>query len=186
LRASLDVSATRLGLERPFGKEKVLKIRPAAIFSFCSLIFFIVFVYLAKDWRMQARLYPLAIGIPMLILAIIQVYFDLKGVQSKPDSGGAPVDFQVTQTVDPIVAKKRAFTIFSWIVGFLVGIWLLGFSIAIALMVFGYLKIQSKEPWALSIILTSVAWFSYWGLFVWLLNLPFPEGLLITWLGLGA
>jgi len=162
-----------------------LKIRPAAIFSFCSLIFFIVFVYLAKDWRMQARLYPFAIGIPMLILAIIQVYFDLKGVQSKPDAGGAPVDFQVTQTVDPIVAKKRAIIIFSWIVGFLVGIWLLGFSIAIALMVFGYLKIQSKEPWGLSIILTCAAWFSYCGLFVRLLNLPFPEGIILTYLGIG-
>jgi len=134
---------------------------------------------------MQARLYPFAIGIPMLILAIIQVYFDLKGVQSKPDAGGAPVDFQVTQTVDPIVAKKRAIIIFSWIVGFLVAIWLLGFSIAIALMVFGYLKIQSKEPWGLSIILTCAAWFSYWGLFVRLLNLPFPEGIIQTYLGIG-
>ena len=68
-----------------------MKIRPAAIFSFCSLIFFIVFVYLAKDWRMQARLYPFAIGIPMLILAIIQVYFDLKAwrvsrIQAAPPS----------------------------------------------------------------------------------------------------
>jgi hypothetical protein len=161
-----------------------LKIRPAAIFSFCSLIFFIVFVYLAKDWRMQARLYPFAIGIPMLILAIIQVFLDLKGVQSKPDSGGAPVDFQVTQTVDPIVAKKRAIIIFSWIVGFLVGIWLLGFPIAIPLMVFTYLKIQSKESWVLSIVFTVVSFIFFWLLFVRLLNLPFPEGLIITWLGL--
>jgi hypothetical protein len=176
------VSAERL----EFGREEYpLKIRPAAIFSFCSLIFFIVFVYLAKDWRMQARLYPLAIGIPMVILAIIQVYFDLKGVESKADSGGAPVDFQMTQTVDPVLAKKRAINIFSWIVGFLAGIWLLGFSIAIALMVFGYLKIQSKERWGLSIILTSAAWFSFWGLFVRLLNLPFPQGLILTWLGIG-
>lgn len=133
---------------------------------------------------MQARLYPLAIGIPMLILAIIQVFLDLKGVQSKPDSGGAPVDFQVTQTVDPIVAKKRAIIIFSWIVGFLVGIWLLGFPIAIPLMVFTYLKIQSKESWVLSIVFTVVSFIFFWLLFVRLLNLPFPEGLIITWLGL--
>lgn len=133
---------------------------------------------------MQARLYPFAIGIPMLILAIIQVFLDLKGVQSKPDSGGAPVDFQVTQTVDPIVAKKRAIIIFSWIVGFLVGIWLLGFPIAIPLMVFTYLKIQSKESWVLSIVFTVVSFIFFWLLFVRLLNLPFPEGLIITWLGL--
>ena len=57
-------------------KELDLKLRPAAIFSLCSLIFFIVFVYLAQDWRMQARLYPFAIGIPMIILALIQVILD--------------------------------------------------------------------------------------------------------------
>ena len=32
---------------------------------------------------MQARLYPWAIGIPMIILALIQVIFDLKGIESK-------------------------------------------------------------------------------------------------------
>ena len=90
-----------------------MKIRPAAIFSFCALIFFCVFVYQAHDWRMQARLYPFAIGIPMIILAIIQVIFDLKGVESKAQDA-APVDFQMSQTVAPDVAFKRTVNIFSW------------------------------------------------------------------------
>ena len=59
------------------------------------MIFFCVFVYEAKEWRMQARLYPFAIGIPMLIFAIVQFVLDLKGVQTKPSSSdGAPMDFQ--------------------------------------------------------------------------------------------
>jgi Tripartite tricarboxylate transporter TctB family len=62
----------------------------------------------------------------------------------------------------------------------------LGFPIAIALMMFTYLKIQGGESWVLSIALTVIAWLAFWGLFVKLLNLPFPEGLLITWLGLNA
>jgi hypothetical protein len=163
-----------------------LKIRPAAIFSFLALIFFIVFVYQAQGWRMQARLYPWAVGIPMVILALIQVIFDLKGVESKPDSGGAPVDFQMAQNVDPELAKKRAINMFSWIFGFFIMIWLLGFAIAIPMMMFGYLKIQSKEPWRLSIILTACGWFAFWGLFVWLLNLPFPQGLILDWFGIGS
>jgi hypothetical protein len=68
-----------------------LKIRPAAIFSFLALIFFIVFVSQALGWRLQARLYPLAIGIPMIILAIIQVILDLKGVESKQENA-APLN----------------------------------------------------------------------------------------------
>jgi hypothetical protein len=159
-----------------------LKIRPQAIFSFIFLIFFIVFAYQAKDWRLQARLYPWVIGIPMVILAIIQVIFDLKGVEHKADDA-APVDFQITQTVDPAVARRRAINIFSWFFGFFAAIWLVGFSIAIALMVFGYLKIQSNEKWTISIVLTIVAWVCFWGLFVKLLNLPFPDGMIQTWLG---
>ena len=160
-----------------------MKVRPQAIFSFIFLIFFIVFAYEAKDWRLQARLYPWVIGIPMVILALVQVIFDLKGVEHKQQDNAAPVDFQLTQTVEPEVARRRAINIFCWFFGFFAAIWLVGFSLAIPLMVFGYLKIQSKEKWAISIILTAMAWFCFWGLFVKLLNLPFPDGMIQTWLG---
>jgi len=166
-----------------------VKIRPPAVFSFCALVFFCVFVYLAQDWRMQARLYPWAIGIPMLILAIVQVILDLKGVKAKPSDDGAPstpMDFQFTKDVDPATAKKRAIVMFSWLFGFFGLIWLLGFPIAIPLMMFAYFKFQGGESWVLSITLTIIAWIFFYGLFVKLLTLPFPEGLIITWLGLGA
>ena len=160
-----------------------MKVRPQAIFSFIFLIFFIVFVYQAQDWRLQARLYPLAIGIPMVILAIIQVILDLKGVERKQRDDAAPVDFQFTQTVEPKLARRRAIIMFGWLFGFFFSIWLLGFSITIPLMVFSYLKIQSNEKWTISIILTVTAWLFFYFLFVRLLNLPFPDGLIFTWLG---
>lgn len=159
-----------------------MKIRPAAIFSFCALVFFCVFVYQAQEWRLQARLYPFAIGIPMLILAIIQVILDLKGVVAK-SSDATPMDFQFTKDVDAATAKKRAIAMFAWLVGFFIGIYLLGFPIAIALMMFTYLKFQGGESWVLSISLTVVAWLFFHGLFVRLLHLPFPDGLLMTYFG---
>jgi Tripartite tricarboxylate transporter TctB family len=161
-----------------------LKLRPQAIFSLIWLIFFIVWVYLAQDWRLQARLYPYAIGIPMVILAIIQVILDLKGVERK-QVDAAPVDFQFAQNIDPALARRRTINIFSWIFGFFLGIWLLGFVITIPLLVFSYLKLYSGERWGLSIILTAVAWLAFYALFVRLLHLPFPEGLILTWLGIG-
>jgi len=168
----------------PIKEERHLKVRPQAIFSFIFLIFFIVFAYQAKDWRLQARLYPFVIGIPMVILALLQVIFDLKGIERKQQDDAAPVDFQFAQTtLKPEVARRRAVNIFGWFFGFFAGIWLVGFSIAIALMVFGYLKIQSNEKWTISVVLTVVAWVSFWGLFVKLLNLPFPDGMIQTWLG---
>lgn len=159
-----------------------MKVRPQAIFSFVFVIFFIVFVYQALEWRMQARLYPMAIGIPMLVLAVIQVILDLKGVERK-QTDAAPVDFQFAQIVDPVLARKRTFNIFGWLIGFFIGIWLLGFTITIPLMVFTYLKVQSNEKWMISVILTTVAWAFFYFLFVKLLLLPFPDGMVFTWLG---
>jgi hypothetical protein len=163
-----------------------LKIKPAALFSFCAFVFFCVFVYQAQEWRLQARLYPWAIGIPMVILAIVQVILDLKGVKAKESADATPMDYQFTKDVDPRTARKRAITMFAWLFGFFFAIWLLGFPIAIALMMFTYLKFQGGESWVLSVALTIVAWIVFYGLFVRLLNLPFPEGLLITRLGLNA
>jgi hypothetical protein len=161
-----------------------VKITPAAIFSFCALIFFCVFVYMAQDWRLQARLYPYAIGIPMLILAIVQVILDLKGVKAKQSSDATPMDFQFTKDVDPTTAKKRAIIMFAWLIAFFFLIWLVGFPIGIAVMMFTYLKFQGRESWKLSILLTVIAWLCFWGLFVRLLHLPFPDGLVFTWLGI--
>lgn len=160
-----------------------MKIRPAAIFSFCSLIFFCVFVYQAMEWRMQARLYPFVIGIPMIVLAILQVFFDLKGIESKPDDA-APVDVQLAQNVDPAVAFKRTVNIFSWFFGFFFGCWLIGFSITIPIIVFSYMYFHGKEKIVLAATLTVIAFVFYYALFVKLLNLPFPDGMVQTWLGM--
>jgi len=94
------------------------------------------------------------------------------------------VDFQFAQTaVEPAVAKRRAIIMFAWFFGFFLGIWLIGFSITIPVMVFSYMYIQSKEKLWLSLTLTATAWVFFYALFVKLLNLPFPDGLVFTWLG---
>ena len=162
-----------------------MKIRPAAIFSFGALVFFCVFVYQAQEWRMQARLYPLAIGIPMIILALIQVILDLKGYEAKQSDDATPMDFRTTTTsIDPALAFKRTIQIFSWFLGFFAGIWLVGFSITIPVMVFSYMHLFGKEKLMFSAITTSIAWVFFYALFVKLLTLPFPDGQIQTWLGL--
>jgi len=118
-----------------------------------------------------------------VILALAQVILDLRGVKAKESPDGTPVDFQFSKDVDPAVAKKRAITMFSWLVGFFLLIWLLGFPIGIALMMFTYLKFQGRESWTLSVALTVIGWLCFYGLFVKLLTLPFPQGLLFQWLG---
>jgi hypothetical protein len=160
-----------------------LTLTPRTLFSLLVLVFFGYLVWEAQEWRLQARLYPLAIGIPMIFLAVINIVQELRGPR-KEEASNTPVDFQLTQTVEPAVAVRRTLNMLSWIVGFLAGIWVLGFSITIAGMTFGFLKIQSRERWVMSLVLTASAWLVYYVVFERTLLLPFPEGQIFRWLGM--
>ena len=161
-----------------------LTLTPRTLFSLLVLVFFVYLVWEAQWWRLQARLYPLAIGIPMIALAVINIVQELRGRKKEEASNNTPVDFQLTQTVEPAVAVRRTLNMLSWIVGFLAGIWVLGFSITIAGMTFGFLKIQNKEGWRMSLVLTASAWLVYYVVFERTLLLPFPEGQVFLWLGI--
>ena len=163
-----------------------MKFKPQVLFSLVILIFLIVFVYVAKDWRLQARLYPWAIGVPMIVLALLHIYNEVSGRADKSKESTAvatPTDYQFTQGIDKNLARRRTINIFCWIFGFFAGIWLIGFSYMVPLFVFLYLKLQSRESWGLSIGLTAGAWLIFWGLFNQLLKLPFPPGKVMDWLG---
>ncbi|MDE0029042.1 MAG: tripartite tricarboxylate transporter TctB family protein [Deltaproteobacteria bacterium] len=155
-------------------------------FSILVLVFFCYLVWEAGEWRLQARLYPWAIGIPMIFLALLNIVQEFRGPREKEEGAAqnTPSDFQFTQPMDMSVAVRRTITILSWIVGFLAGIWLVGFSITVAAMTFGFLKIQSKEGWPMSLILTASAWLIYYIVFERTLLLPFPEGQIFRWLGI--
>lgn len=160
-----------------------MKRKPQIVFDFLVLLFFAFLVWEAKEWDLQARLYPWVIGFPMLGLAVLQLGKDIRG-ERKISSGAAPVDIQFAKGIDPVLARERTIQILSWIFGFLAMIWLAGFPITIPTFVFLYLKKQAGESWFLSVLLTAVAWFIYWGLFERLLRLPMPDGQIFLWMGL--
>ncbi len=164
-------------------RGKVIKLKPQIVFDLLVLLFFAILVWEAREWKLQARLYPWAIGFPMLFLGAIHLGLDLKGGRKKNPSGATPVDIQFAKGIDPVLARWRAINIFLWIFGFITGVWLVGFSISIPVVIFLYLKMQAREGWALSVVLTGAGWLLYWGLFDRILHLPFPEGKVFFWMG---
>jgi len=161
-----------------------VKVRPQTIFSFLVLVFFVLVLWGAKDWPVKAQLYPWVVGVPMVLLAAFNLFMDLKGGNQKSALETTPADFQFTKGIDPVLARWRTVNIFAWILGFVLGIWLVGFFVTVPLFFFLYLKVQSREGWTLSLVLTGAAWFMSWGLFDQLLHLPLPEGQIFFWLGL--
>jgi TctA family transporter len=149
------------------------------VFGLALVLFFAWALWEAQDWWFRARLFPWTIGIPGVGLAFVQLTLDAAGLlkgraedrAEKPDKGVA-------------LARWRTAAISSWIVGYFFAVWLLGFSVAVPLTTFLYLKLAGRESWPLTVALTLLAWISFYVIFVYGLQLPFPQGRLFEWAGL--
>lgn len=137
-------------------------------------------VIAATAWPLKAALFPFVIGIPLFCLAAAEALWTLFG--SPPAEAGEAKDFQLSIGKD---TARRTLVVTGWILAFFAAIVLIGFQIAVPLFVFLYLRLQARESWALSIVMTAAIWGVFYGLFDLLLHLPFPAGWLVTWLGFG-
>jgi putative tricarboxylic transport membrane protein len=121
-------------------------------------------VFTALRWPPKAALFPLVMGIPLLVLALAQILIDLRDPQRPegPPKGGL-----------------AALGILAWMAAFIALVLLIGFPFAVPLLIFAYLRIAGGESWLLSIALAAAAWGMFHLLFQKLLHFPFEAGLLI-------
>jgi Tripartite tricarboxylate transporter TctB family len=121
-------------------------------------------VFTALRWPPKAALFPLVMGIPLLVLALAQILIDLREAR-RPEG--------------PPGAGSAALAILAWMAGFIAVVLLIGFPLAVPLLIFAYLRVAGREPWLLSIALAAGAWGIFYLLFQKLLHFPFEAGLLI-------
>jgi len=133
-------------------------------------------LYAAWSWPFRTALFPRLIAVPILVLALIEL--SLSVWSSERVDAGHAVDFQLTDTVEPALARKRTMAIVFWILGFMGLILLAGFPFAVPIFVFAYLKIAGGESWKLTVVLTAMSWFLMDGFFSRFLHIPFPEGII--------
>jgi hypothetical protein len=139
-------------------------------------------LYASSGWPFRTALFPRVLGVPLLILAIVEMLLSLFGAEKA--RRGHAVDFEFTAEVPPEVARLRTLALFCWLAGFFALILLVGFLWAVPLFVFLYLRLAGKESWGLAIALAAIAWAFMKGLFNRLLHLPFPQGWLLSALGI--
>ena len=141
-----------------------MRISGAALFGMALAALAAFAVYKALSWPPKAALFPLVMGIPLLVLSLAQVIVELR----QP----------------PVVTDgwRRPLVVFAWMGVFIALVLLAGFSAAVPLFVFGYLMLESRERWWLSVILAAAAWGFFHLLFERLLHFPFDAGLIRDWL----
>ncbi|HEY7655260.1 MAG TPA: tripartite tricarboxylate transporter TctB family protein [Burkholderiales bacterium] len=137
-------------------------------------------IIIALDWPLKAKLFPLAIGIPVFVMATVEVIWGVLDPAARSEA----MEFKLSEQASGRPGAARALTAIAWMVGFLAAIALLGYPIAIPLLVFLYLKLQGRERWMLSAAVALAVWGVFYAVFDELLHLPFPAGWIQQWLGL--
>lgn len=154
-----------------------LRFNSKTLFTVVVAVLLALALWQSRNFGFRAGLFPWAIGIPTLLLALAQLGKDLLG-REKPKPAAAA--WEVAADVPPEVASRRTVSILIWTVGFFIAIWLLGFSYSIPVSMILYLKFAGKEKWPMTIAVTFFTWLFIYGLFERALSIPFPEGLIFT------
>jgi len=148
--------------------EEPAKINPSFWLSLFFVIVIVAGIITAAKWRWDTRLFPWAIGVPALFLALWQLVVDFKGAKTQPESTrkpvSGPVDIPADATIPADERMRGTLRAVGWVAGFVLGIWLLGFLVAIPLFVFFYLicEAQTGKVWAFLLAAGS-------DLFIWII-----------------
>jgi putative tricarboxylic transport membrane protein len=145
---------------------------PSALLTLIIATIIALALFQSRNFGYRAGLFPWVIGIPTLLLALVQLAKDVMSHKKERASEHGELS--------PEVVRKRTFLIIAWTVGCFLAIWLLGFSYAVPLFIFLYLKVEGREGWLMTITVTFFSWLFFYALFERILNVPFPDPLLLS------
>ena len=128
---------------------------------------FVTMVGLALTYPQDARFLPLVIGIPGLVLSIVQLFTELR---ARPEPAVTPEE------------HRREGRMFAWFFVFVGSLVLFGFLYAGPALVAAYLYFSGKERWYVALIAAAFAWAVLYGVFEQFLGLPLFEGLIRQWI----
>lgn len=159
-----------------------MRFRPVILFTVFLIALFAFAVFEAKDFAFAGRLFPLIVGIPALILTIVQLFLDLK---AKPAANGADrqdfVDIAPDLSIPVTVVRTRALRFLSWILGLYLGIWVVGFKIAVPLFFIAFMRVEGKARWILIFSLTALSVYAIFYHFEELLGVFWPKPAISRW-----
>ncbi|MBI4632566.1 MAG: tripartite tricarboxylate transporter permease [Deltaproteobacteria bacterium] len=150
------------------------------VFSLAVALMFSAALWQSRQFNFRAGLFPWAIGFPVLAFTLIQLILELAGKSSAAVAEGEEIE----ETGLPAhIVNRRTARIWGWIIGFFAAIWLLGFSLGVVFCTLLHFQTGDREKWPFSLLLTGGAWVFIYAVFERILHVPFPPGLVFSWLG---
>jgi hypothetical protein len=139
-------------------------------------------VWEARSWPFRTRLFPWAIGFPVLALALVQL--GLASWHAIRQRKNLVTGDTLGQQAENNVARARTIVISAWTVAFALGFWLFGFKVGSLLLSLAFLRFQAHESWKMSVVYGLGIYLFFLVGFELALGAPLPAGVIATSLGL--
>jgi hypothetical protein len=160
----------------------MLRRKSEVAFSLAIVLMAAYWVWEARNLAPRVQLVPYTIGIPVLILACMQLAASVRALRqplpadrgdsvvratdthldlSSVDAVAATATAElagVEPAVDAATAQRRGIQMFVWILAFCAAVMLLGFRVGIPLMTFLFLHVASHERLRISLAFTIVTY----------------------------
>ena len=126
-------------------------------FSVIVLCVFVGSVYIAADWDIRVSQFPLAVGVPGALLALLAIYIDGKALSRARINASDWLSVLKEASHQAVLPKSMKFI--SAIIGMILVTLFVGQKIAVPLFIFLYLILWAKRSISVSFLYTSLAWF---------------------------
>ena len=137
---------------------------------------FIVALWVSSEWDFGARLVPEMVAWAGLIFTVPVLLGEFLLAPVPSQAGAHPK----TDEIEGLPAKifyARAAVYFGWCLFYLVAASIVGLLPALFLFTVGYIRFASKESWQLALQVSIPLWVFCYGLFHWILIVPWPQSL---------
>lgn len=121
---------------------------------------------LALGLPQKAGFMPLLIGVPGTLLCLWQLVIDLRGGEVRDEEA-------------PAAEGKSEIEVFLWLAAFSVALIGFGFVVGGPIIVFAFVRLSSGESTLNALIAGAGTFLVIWGVFIWLLELPLFQGLVL-------
>ena len=135
------------------------------------LLIFMSMSLMALGFTDKARLMPLLVGIPGILLGIVQLTTEIR--QSARRSA---------DEADSDALSKAERNMFLWIFIFFFGLLGFGFTYAAPIVVFAFMYAGKKESLLVALIGAAGTWAVLFGFFEQVMEIPLFKGLIVEWL----
>jgi len=163
------------------------KVHGRLFFSLGFTLLFALLVIIGMGYNPLARLVPLVVGIPALIMSAIQFLLDLRDAfrgESTMRKTAAVKEATKTEKpkkeeLSPQEIRRRELMAVGWILALFALIMFFGFHIAIAAFVLLFMRLYGRESWRLSLGVAALCWAFVYIVFIIILGSNLYQGLIL-------